>query len=262
MIRSRPSHWQATQTQSLERSQQHSPARWSRRWQRLEALKARPRARCLALFDFGDPIQTAQIDALDCAKEANLDEADYEHEVYQTAIHEAGHVLAAWTQGLDVECAGLSFDDDIDGRTLIIPSARLTDNDGVDKLLESCRSVEKRIRISFAGPIAEGRFAGFLLNSKAAHNDFQRGVLLLRELADSPAEREVNGDYLHAQTEKLVRRYWKPINQLAAELVTHGEICSEQIEAVLGPRRQEFESRSSLGELHHLQKHCEPSKGM
>ncbi len=184
-----------------------------------------------------------------------MDETDYEREIFQTAIHEAGHVLAAWTQGLDVECAALSFDDDTDGRTLIVPGARLTDSDGIVELLDRCRSVEKRIRISFAGPIAEGRFAGHLLNSKAAHNDFQRGVLLLRELADSQAEREAIGNYLHMQTEKLVRRHWKQLNQLATELVTHGEICSEQIEAVLGPRRLEFESRSSFSELHHVQNH-------
>ena len=157
-----------------------------------------------------------------------------------------------------MECAGLSFDDDTDGRTLIIPGARLTDSDGVDELLDRCRSVEKRIRISFAGPIAEGRFAGPLLNSKAAHNDFQRGVILLRELADSHTEREAIGDYLHKQTEKLVRRHWKQLNKLATELVTHGEICSEQIEAVLGPRRQEFESRSSFSEFRPLQKHLGP----
>ena len=171
-----------------------------------------------------------------------MDETDYEREVFQTAIHEAGHVLAAWAQGLDVETAGLSFDYDIDGRALIIPRARLTDSDGVDALLATCRSVEKRIRIAFAGPIAEGRFAGVSLNEKAAHHDFQRGVLLLRGLADSAAERETIGDFLHAQTEKMVRRHWKQINQLATEIVAHGEICSEQIEAILGPRRQEFES--------------------
>lgn len=171
-----------------------------------------------------------------------MDETDYEREVFQTAIHEAGHVLAAWTQGLDVESAGLSFDDDIVGRTLIIPSARLTDSDGVDALWDSCRSVEKRIRIAFAGPIAEGRFDGETLNVRAAQNDFQRGILLLRELADTHADREAIGDFLHAQTEKLVRRHWKKLMQLATELVAHREICSEQIEAILGPRRMEFDS--------------------
>lgn len=80
-------------------------------------------------------------------------------------------------------------------------------------------------------------------------------MLLLRELADSQVEQEAIGNYLHTQTEKLVRRHWKQLNQLATELVTHGEICPEQIEAVLGPRRLGFESRSSFAELHPLQKH-------
>jgi len=180
-----------------------------------------------------------------------LDETDYEREIFQTAMHEAGHILATWTQGLDVECAGLSFDDDTDARTLIIPGARLTHKDGVSALLENCRSVEKCIRISFAGPIAEGRFANTRLNVTAAHNDFKRGVLLLRDLADSQAEREAISNYLHKQTENLVRRHWKLLIKLATELVTHGEIYSAQIEAVLGPRRQEFESRASHGGLRH-----------
>jgi len=179
---------------------------------------------------------------------------DHEREVFQTAIHEAGHVLAAWTQGLDVESAGLSFDDEIDGRTLIIPGAKLTNSDGVDAIWESCRSVEKRIRIAFAGPIAEGRFNGGSLNVNAAQDDFQRGVLLLRELADTAAEREAIGDHLHLQTEKLVRRYWKQLMLLATELVAHGEICSEQIEAVLGPKRQEFNSRSRFEAPHYTQR--------
>jgi len=104
-----------------------------------------------------------------------------------------------------------------------------------------CQDCEKRVRIAFAGPIAEGRFDGETLNVTAAKNDFQRGVLLLREFADTPGEREAIGDFLHAQTENLVRQHWKHINQLAAELVANGETCSEQIEAILGPRRMEFE---------------------
>lgn len=183
-----------------------------------------------------------------------MNEADYEREVFQTAVHEAGHALAAWAQGLDVESVGLSFDEDTQGRTLIIPRARLTDSDGVDALWDSCRSVEKRIRIAFAGPIAEGRFDGATLNIKAAKNDFERGVLLLRELADTPTEREAIGDFLHSQTEKMVRRHWKKINQLATEIVARREICSEQIETILGPRRQEFESRSSQAKFTCLQK--------
>lgn len=173
------------------------------------------------------------------------DEEAYEREIFQTAVHEAGHVLAAWLLGLDVECAGLSVDGETAGRTLIIPHRRLKDSDGVEAVLENCRSVEKRVRISFAGPIAEGKFAGSRMNVLAAHSDFERGVLLLRELADSQSDREIIGDYLHLQTERLVQRNWKKIMLLANELVVNGEICSTQIEALLGPRRMEFERARS-----------------
>lgn len=168
-------------------------------------------------------------------------EEEYEREVFQTAVHESGHVLVAWRLGLDVEMAGLSLDGETAGRTLIIPDKKLKDSDSVYTILENCRSVEKRIRISFGGPIAEGKFAGDTVNLAAAQNDFERAVILLRGLADTQDEREVIGNYLHSKTRRMVERNWKQIMQLATELTTHGEICSEQIESVLGPRRIEFE---------------------
>lgn len=174
-----------------------------------------------------------------------MTEDDFERELYQIAIHEAGHVMVAWSQGWDIEYASISAEMDSNGRTVIIPSVRGGWNEDVTPIIAHCRSLEKRIRICFAGPIAEGRFAGNATHLVAAHSDFQDGVMLLRNVADTYEEREQIGDFLFEQTRKLVRRRWKEINLLATKLVANGELVSEEIEAVVGPRRMEFLSRTS-----------------
>ena len=93
--------------------------------------------------------------------------------------------------------------------------------------------------------MAEGRFAGNAMHPIAAHNDFQQGVLLLRRLADTHAEREQIGDMLFRQTQTFIRRRWKEDNSLARKLVANGELVLEEVEAALGPRRLEFFSRTS-----------------
>ncbi len=173
-----------------------------------------------------------------------MDESDFERELYQLAIHESGHIVMAWSQGWDIEHASLSAELDSNGRTLIIPTVREATFHNVAPIIVQCRRLEKRIRICFGGPIAEGRFAGDAANLVAAHGDFQEGVLLLRNVADTYEERERIGDFLFKQTQQLVRRRWKEINLLATRLVANGELDSEEIEAVIGPRRLEFLSRS------------------
>ena len=113
----------------------------------------------------------------------------------------------------------------------------------VAPIIAQCRRLEKRIRICFGGPIAEGRFAGNAAHLVAAHWDFQEGVLLLRSVADNYEERERIGDFLFKQTQRLVRRRWKEINLLATKLIANEGIYSDEIEATLGPRRMEFLSR-------------------
>lgn len=169
-----------------------------------------------------------------------MDESDYEREIYQLAIHEAGHVVMAWCQGWDIEHVSISPEWESDGRTLIIPQVRNEWCDDLTPVIARCRGLEKRIRICFGWPIAEGRFAGNAMHLVAAHIDFQEGVMLLRNVAETCEEREQIGDFLFEQTRKLVRRRWKEINLLATKLAANGELVSEEIEAAIGPRRIEF----------------------
>ena len=169
-----------------------------------------------------------------------MDESDFERELYQLAIHEAGHVVVAWCHGWDVECASIVGEQDSHGRTLLIPPAREVAYRGIAPVVAQCRGLEIRVRICFGGPLAEARFAGNGLHLVSAHADFANGVLLLRQAAPTHAEREKIGDYLFKQTQALVRRRWREINLLATKLVANDEIYSEEIEATLGPRRLEF----------------------
>ena len=174
-----------------------------------------------------------------------MDEDDFERELYQLAIHESGHAVVAWCLGFDIESVSIVGDEEYRGRTLIIPSARETSYGGLEQVIQKCRGIEKRIKICFGGPLAEGRFAGDAMHLISAHNDFKQGVILLRRVADTHSEREKIGDMLFRQTQTLIRRRWKEINSLARELVANGELVSEEVTAAIGPRRLEFFSRKS-----------------
>lgn len=171
------------------------------------------------------------------------DEELFEREMYQLAVHEAGHVVVAWSLGLGVELVSILGDEESAGRTLIIPPGRENPHNRVDKIVQRCRLLEKRIKIAFAGPLAEGRFSGESLRLIPAHNDFLQGVLLLRQVAESSAEREQIGDFLFNQTQEIIRRRWKSINLIATRLVANGELLGHEIETLLGERQWEFFSR-------------------
>ena len=175
-----------------------------------------------------------------------MTEDDFERELYQIAIHEAGHVVVGWCLGWGIECVSIVGEQDSHGRTLLIPPARDVTYHGVAPIIAQCRGLETRVRICFGGPLAEARFAGNGLHLVSAHEDFAKGVLLLRQAAETHDEREKIGDYLFNQTKTLVRRRWKEINLLATKLVANRTIFSEEIEAVVGPRRLEFLSRRQL----------------
>ncbi len=178
-----------------------------------------------------------------------MNEDDFERELYQLAIHEAGHVVVAWCYGWGVECASIVGEQDSHGRTLLFPPARDTTYRGIAPIVAQSRGLEIRVRICFGGPLAEARFAGNGLDLVSAHEDFAKGVLLLRQAAETHDEREKIGDYLFNQTKTLVRRRWKEISLLAGKLVANGTLFSEEIETVMGPRRLEFLSRRSTDAL-------------
>ena len=183
-----------------------------------------------------------------------MDEGElFEREMYQLAIHEAGHVVVAWCLGLGVEIVSIMGDEETEGRTLIIPPELDNPCQSVDKVVQRCRTLEKRVRIAFAGPLAEGKFSGESLRLIPAHNDFLQGVLLLRQIAESSAERERIGDFLLKQTQELIRRRWKSINVIATRLVANGELFSPEIEALLGERQWEFFSRRDVAFPPHIQ---------
>jgi len=174
-----------------------------------------------------------------------MDESDFERELYQLAIHEAGHVVVAWCHGWDVECASIVEELESRGRTLLLPPMRDIEYRDIAPIIAHCRGLETRVRICFGGPLAEARFAGNGLHLVSAHNDFAKGVLLLREAAETHDEREKIGDCLFKQTQAIVRRRWREINLLATKLVANDEIYSKEIEATIGPRRVEFLSKTS-----------------
>ena len=135
-----------------------------------------------------------------------MDEDDFERELYQLATHEAGHAVVAWSLGFDIESVSIVADGEYRGRTRIIAPTRLNSFRRMEPVIQRCRTLEKRVRICFAGPLAEGRFAGEALHEIAAQNDFQQGVLLLRGVAETHAEREKIGDFLFRKTQVLVAR--------------------------------------------------------
>ena len=67
------------------------------------------------------------------------------------AFHEAGHAIAAWAQGVGMDYATIGFEEGATGRIAL---------EQEPQLLESVASMERLIRISLAGPIAQQRACG------------------------------------------------------------------------------------------------------
>jgi hypothetical protein len=132
------------------------------------------------------------------------------------AYHEAGHAVAAYRLGVEVRSATILPDHDSAGY--------VTHGDlFCGHTLGSDRAVlERAIKISLAGPLAEARFSpGDLL--WGTRGDYDCALGLARYLAGSLGEHELL-HFLERQTRALLDCYWGDVERVARALLEQDEL--------------------------------------
>ena len=154
----------------------------------------------------------------------------------RTARHEAGHVVVGYRLGIEIKFV------------TILPthhsSGHVTHGDlFCGHTLGSDRAVlERAIKISLAGPLAEARFSpGDLL--WGTRGDYDCALGLARYLAGSLGEHELL-HFLERQTRALLDCYWGDVERVARALLEQDELSGATVKNIIeAPRRLEREDR-------------------
>jgi len=152
------------------------------------------------------------------------------------AYHEAGHAVAAYRLGVEVRSATILPDH--------YSAGYVTHGDlFCGHTLGSDRAVlERAIKISLAGPLAEARFspADLLWGTRG---DYDCALGLARYLAGSLGEHELL-HFLERQTRALLDCYGGDVERVARALLEQDELSGATVKNIIeAPRRLEREDR-------------------
>lgn len=156
-----------------------------------------------------------------------------------TAIHEAGHAVAAWRQDLDFTTISIVPDDDSLGRVAMgalpdgfAPESEIT--------LEDRDLIERKAVVSLAGDAAERHYLeqvgaqvdDALLADQATH-DFASAVNITSYLFDHDDVHQAHLDYMVVRARVLVEANWHVIEALADAVTEAGSLTWPQAEPIV-----------------------------
>ncbi len=141
-----------------------------------------------------------------------------------TAIHEAGHVVVAWTCGRQVATATVARATEHAGRVRHRAAGRRGHLDHVDPRV-------RRIMVAVAGQLAEQRagYEGSFVGSMGDREDIKA------PLAELAAERGVSRDAVWQAVQREVRdalsdpEVWRAVEAVASALIEHGTLGEDEI---------------------------------
>jgi ATP-dependent Zn protease len=153
-----------------------------------------------------------------------------------TAIHEAGHAVAAWRLQRRFRSVTVRADAESDGHVRHNPWPDWPQPD-IELSTQTTLLFQDRIVISFAGPAAERRIA---LRTRAAVNiggqgDRSMAADLGRYLSGSTREWEALLRWLQAKAENLVDNHRHEIEMLANELLQRETLSWRAVRRLLDP---------------------------
>jgi ATP-dependent Zn protease len=157
------------------------------------------------------------------------------------AYHEAGHAVAAYCLRVEVRFATILPDHDCGG---FVGHGDLF----CDRGLGSDRAnLERAIKISLAGPLAEARFiCGIPLGGR---QDYDCAFGLARYLAGSAGKWELLC-YLERETKALLDHYWGDVERVARALLEHDQLSGTAVKNIIeAPTRLEREDREDKQRL-------------
>jgi ATP-dependent Zn protease len=153
-----------------------------------------------------------------------------------TAIHEAGHAVAAWTLQRKFRSVTVRADAESDGHVRHNPWPDWSQPD-IELSTQTTLLLQDRIVISFAGPAAERRIAR---RTRAAVNisgqgDRNMAADLGLHLSGSTREWEALLRWLQARAENLVVSHRHEIKMLANELLQRETLSWRAVRGLLNP---------------------------
>jgi Peptidase family M41 len=150
-----------------------------------------------------------------------------------TAIHEAGHAVAAFCVRQNVRKASIIPKMDTLGRVTHSP-LKFADNGMFDDSLRGGDRAEKRIVICYAGPLASRKFQPRCRWRIGGSGDFDTAMVLMAHLQGPDFKyNNLYSKLLWRRAELLVDSRWREINAVADALIEHRRLDSKAIEAVI-----------------------------
>ena len=143
-----------------------------------------------------------------------------------TAYPEAGHAVVACRTGVKVQSVSIIPGEGYKGICTLVSEFSGRHSDGV--------KLERAIRISLAGPLAEKKFYRWSYRRAHARGDYQKAIGLCRYL--SGAEWREWLKIREEATLVLVDRYWMDIRNVAAALLERRELTGRAVTRIIKTR--------------------------
>lgn len=177
----------------------------------------------------GNRLENARLKS-ELLQEATMShQEDWQREV--TAYHVAGHAVIRYELGFEPKSVKLSrsteqYTDPLRGIKL--------DTDGSDRARQR---LEKAIKISYAGPLAQRKFKEHSWNKFHGEADFsiirELGVRVCGSGAQSGAQADAFLRWLELTTQEMVDVHWVAIERVAKRLLVHDRLAGAHISALI-----------------------------
>ncbi len=146
------------------------------------------------------------------------------------AYHEAGHAVAAWEQGIEIQSLTIPADADRGSDARMHHLAELIGDFAWDTTAENRIKMESLVFVTLAGPVAEKLAAHNNYDSVHAQNDREHAIELAAYFM-SPEVTEKYLVYIDAWLEDFFAKplQWAAVEELAENLLAKEKLSGEEI---------------------------------